>query len=348
MLRYVARTPRATPQRAQSRRCTLAIDFHAYFQPHAFLDRLRHRSGYPRIERVGGRETMMSAPGVGRPLRPEQNDLSARLALMDAAGIDTQILRLQNVSGIDALELDEGRDVARAANEESAALARQYPGRFIAFASVPMKDIGVAIAELEYAVSTLGHRGVGISVITDGVPVDDVRVAPLLDRVEALGIPLLLLPNHPSTCDPALAPFGWLTGAFGFQVDISIVALRLLCSGALERRPRLRVILANLGGVLPFVSERLDQYWQRVHAGGNVPSESPREGMRRFHFETASGDAGAIRLAADVVGVERLVFGSDYPSFDMARAVENVRQCGLPESDVARILTGNARVMLAA
>lgn len=324
----------------------LAVDFHAYYQPVAFLDRLRKRTAYPRIERVGKQEVVMSAPGVGRPLRQEQNDLSARLALMDDAGIDTQILRLQNVSGIDALELQEGREVARAANEELSQLAALHPKRFVPYASVPMRDTASAIAELDHAVCTLGHRGVGVSVMTDGVAVDDARVAPFLDRVEALGVPLLLLPNHPASTDAALAPYGWLTGAFGFQVDISIVALRLLCSGALKQRPGLRVILANLGGVLPFVAERLDQYWSRVHAGGDVLDQMPREALRRFYFETASGDSSAIRLAAEVVGTDRLVFGSDYPSFSMARAIETVTQSGLDPQDVQRVLTGNAQALI--
>jgi len=321
----------------------MAIDFHAYFQPVAFLDRLRKRSGFPRIETIDGKEVVLSSAGVGRPLRPEQNDIAARLAMMDEAGIDLQILRLQNVSGIDALELQEGREVARAANEELAALARAHPGRFVPYASVPMRDVRYAIEELDHAVGQLGHRGVGISVFTEGVAVDHLSVAPLLDRVERLGLPLLLLPNHPASTDAALAPYGWLTGAFGFQVDLSIVALRLLCSGALEQRPQLRVILANLGGVLPFVTERLDQYWHRVHAGGNALPVPPTEALRRFYYETASGDSAAIRMTAEVIGADRLVFGSDYPSFAMKRAVDNVRACGLGEADIELILKGNAQ-----
>jgi predicted TIM-barrel fold metal-dependent hydrolase len=324
----------------------MAIDFHAYFQPAAFLDRLRQRHGYPRIERMDGREIVWSAPNVGRPLRPEQNDVVRRLAMMDEAGIDTQILRLQNVSGIDALETDEAREVAHAANAELADLARQYPQRFVPYASVPMRDIDKAIEVLDRAVTGLGHRGVGVSAATAGVFVDDPSVAPFLDRVEALGVPLLLLPNHPSSIDSALAPHGWLTGALGFQVDIAVAALRLLCSGALERRPGLRVILANLGGVLPFVTERLDQYWHRVHAGTRDLPVPPVEALRRFYYETASGDARAIRLAAEVIGIDRLVFGSDYPSFDMARAVHNVRDSGLSEDAVEQVLRGNAQPLI--
>jgi 2,3-dihydroxybenzoate decarboxylase len=325
----------------------MASDFHAYYQPLAFLDRLRQRTSYPRIEAVDGREIVWSAPGVGRPLRPEQNDIAGRLAMMDAAGIDTQILRLQNVSGIDALEIGEGREVARAANEELSGLSAKHPTRFVPFASVPMRDIGSAIEALEHAVLRLGHCGVGISVQTGGVFVDHPSVAPFLDRVESLGVTLLLLPNHPSSLDSVLAPHGWLTGSFGFQTDISVAALRLLYGGALDSRPRLRVILANLGGVLPFLTERLEEYWRRVHAGDrSVAMPPPVEALRRFHYETASGDPRAIRLAAEVLGTDRLVFGSDYPSFEMARGVANVRASGLDETGIEQILRGNARPLI--
>jgi len=276
-------------------------------------------------------------------LRPEQNDIAGRLAMMDNAGIDTQILRLQNVSGIDALEITEGRAVARAANEELARLAALHPTRFVPYASVPMRDIASAIEALEYAVVDLGHRGVGVSVQTDGVFVDHPSVAPFLDRVEALGVTLLLLPNHPSSLDAVLAPHGWLTGSFGFQTDISVAALRLLYGGSLDKRPKLRVILANLGGVLPFLTERLEEYWRRVHAGDlSTAMPPPVEALRRFYYETASGDPRAIRLAAEVLGVDRLVFGSDYPSFEMARGVANVRDSGLSETEIEQILRGNA------
>ena len=103
-------------------------------------------------------------------------------------------------------------------------------------------------------------------------------------------------------------------------------------------------MLANLGGVFPFIVERLDQYWERVHAGGKKPLPvAPTEALRRFYLETASAHPAAIRMTAEVIGVDRLVFGSDYPSFDFQRAVDIVRNCGLPPRDIEAILSGNAK-----
>jgi predicted TIM-barrel fold metal-dependent hydrolase len=319
------------------------VDFHAYFQPHSFLEHLRRRKQYPRIEKTADGEVIWSGPGAARRIRPEQTDIARRVEMLAAAGIDAQILRLQNVSGIDSFEPAEGLAIAQAANEELAEIARRYPGRFIPYAAVPMRDVGAAVDELERAVLKLGHRGVGISVGVDGKSLDHEDFGPLFACAEKLGVPMLVLPNHPSLIDARIAPYNWLTGAFGFQVDLSLVALRLLSGGTLDRHPALRVILANLGGVFPFIVERLDQYWERVHAAERPLPVRPVEALRRFYLETASGHPAAIRMTAEVIGVDRLVFGSDYPSFDFERAVASVRTCGLPPHDIDLILSGNAR-----
>jgi predicted TIM-barrel fold metal-dependent hydrolase len=324
----------------------MVVDFHAYFQTRSFLDRLRQRSAYPYIENTARGEVIWSGPGAARRIRPEQTDIALRAEQLAQAGIDTQILRLQNVSGIDAFEAAEGYDIAQAANDEMAQLARRYPGRFVPYAAVPMRDVKAAVAELERAVTRLGHQGLGISTGVDGKSLDHPEFEPLFACAARLGVPMLILPNHPSLIDQAIAEHGWLTGAFGFQVDLSLVALKLLGSGRLERYPGLPVILANLGGVFPFILERLEGYWSRVHAGERPLPVRPLEALRRYYLETASGHPAAIRMTANVMGADRLVFGSDYPSFDFVRALQSVKQSGLPPDQIEAILGGNAIQLL--
>lgn len=324
----------------------MALDFHTYVQTGSFLARLRERSGYPRIEKVNGKEAILAGPGTARPVRPEQNDIDARLAAMDAAGIRTQILRLQNVSGVDAFEPVEGLEIAQAANEELGEVARKYPGRFIPFATVTMRDPAAAVRELERAVTQLGHRGLGLSAGLDGELLDSPRYAEIFATAARLGVPVFVLPNHPSTLDDALEPYDWLSGAFGFQVDLSLVALRLVCAGTLDRHPGLDVIIANLGGVFPMAAHRLDHFWERMNAGARPLPVRPSEALRRFYLGTASAHPASILMTARVMGADRLVFGSDYPSFPFDRAIEAVRGCGLAPADVEAVLSGNGRRLL--
>jgi predicted TIM-barrel fold metal-dependent hydrolase len=318
-----------------------AIDFHAYYQPPRFVDYLRRRKDYPRVERQGEFEAVFTGPGAGRVLRPEQLDLDRRIEMMDAAGVRTQILRLQNVGGIDAFDVSEAAEIARMVNEELAGISRRFPGRFIPFAAVPLQSTERACAELQHALR-LGHRGVGASCQLRGVGLDDPRYRPFLKQVEAAGVPLLVLPNHPSLLQASLEPYQWLSGAFGFQVDLAWAALRLLASGTLDDCPKLTVIIANLGGVLTALSERLDEYWRRVHAGSVGTAEEPTRALRRMYYETASADARAIGLAASILGSDRLLFGSDYPSFSLERGLQNVLRSGLPPEQIDAILSSNA------
>lgn len=335
----------AAPIGGGGRAAAPIVDFHAYFQPASFLERLRRRRDYPRIERTESGEVILSGPGAARPLRREQTDIEWRVDALAAAGIDCQILRLQNVSGVDALSPGEGLDVAHGANEELSSIAARFPGRFICYAAVPMANVPAAVMELERAVKTLGHRGVGLSASFGGKGLDHPDFLPLFECAATLEVPVLLLPNHPSMIDGLLRPHGWLTGAYGFQVDISTVALRLLCNGTLDRLPKLQIVLANLGGVLPFLVERLDEYWARMHAGTHPLDIRPGEALRRFWYETASAHPAAIRMTAETLGADRLLFGSDYPSFDFVRALDNVRRSGLGEQDVEGILRSNAALI---
>jgi predicted TIM-barrel fold metal-dependent hydrolase len=322
-----------------------AVDFHAYYQPPRFLQVLRERKQYPRVESNGGVEAVYTSPGAGRVLRPEQLDLDRRIEMMDAAGVGTQILRLQNVGGIDAFEPDAAVEMATLVNEELADIARRYPDRFVPYAAVPLQSPERACDELTRAVR-LGHRGVGASCQVHGVGLDDARYRPFLEQAQALQVPLLVLPNHPSLLQSSLEPYQWLSGAFGFQVDLTWAALRLLASGALEACPRLTVIVANLGGVLTALSERPDEYWRRVHAGSTAMAQEPTRALRRLYFETASADSRTIALAASIFGSDRLLFGSDYPSFSLERGMRNVMDSGLPRDQIDAILSSNAKAIV--
>ncbi|MEX0730726.1 MAG: amidohydrolase family protein [Aquisalimonadaceae bacterium] len=306
------------------------------------LDELRQRHEYPMVRSGPQGEAVYTGPGAGRPIRPEQSDIEVRLRMMDAAGVDQQILRVQNVGGIDAFEPDRAKIMARAVNAELSEIARKYPGRFIPFAAVPANEPEAAAQELVHAVEVLGHAGVGLSCQIAGKGLDHEHYLPLLQAAQSLGVPLLLLPNHPPLLEPALRPYHWLAGAFGFQVDLTWAVLRLLHAGVFERFPDITIIVANLGGVLSSITERLDEYWNRVHTGSDTLPMMPSEGLRGFYYETASAHPASIAAAAQLFGADRLVFGSDYPSFSLQRGVDNIRNSNLSEQEMDAVMRGNA------
>jgi uncharacterized protein len=124
-------------------------------------------------------------------------DLGAkRIAEMDAAGIDMQVLSL-NAPGNEQLESAESAAVALASNDFLAAAVSKHPARFQALAALPTAAPDKAAEELERRVRQQGFKGALINGHTRERYLDDKFFWPILERAEALGVPIYLHPTHP-------------------------------------------------------------------------------------------------------------------------------------------------------
>src|SRR5712691_5109189 len=89
------------------------------------------------------------------------HDPTPRLADMDRAGVDRQVLSL-GPPMLYRAEPALGRRLARIWNDEIARVVRAHPDRFTGLAALPLQDVDAALAELERAVGDLGLAGVAI------------------------------------------------------------------------------------------------------------------------------------------------------------------------------------------
>ena len=121
---------------------------------------------------------------------------AGRLADMDAAGIDMQVLS-HTVPGAEASTADDAVGVVREANDDLAQIVAAHPDRFAGFAALPMRDPNAAAAELRRAVGALGFRGAMINGLIDGRFLDDPQFTPVLYKAADLGVPLYLHPSFP-------------------------------------------------------------------------------------------------------------------------------------------------------
>lgn len=277
-----------------------------------------------------------SAP---RALLAELLDVGeGRLATMDAAGVDVQVLSLAS-PGVQDLDDDPAVALAAVANDRLAAAIAAHPTRFAGLAAVAPQVPDAAATELERAVRKLGLNGVLINSHTRGEYLDDARYWPILQAAEALNVPLYLHPRDPGStlAGPALNVPGFRVG-WGFTVETGTHALRLISAGVFDRFPRLQIVLGHLGEALPFLIHRLDERFSferkanpKIRAK-RFPSEYLRE---NFHYTTSGMNTAApVQAVIELVGLERLMFAVDYPFEDQRAAVDGLRR--MPLTDVAR------------
>ena len=277
---------------------------------------------------------------------------SGRLAGMDAAGIDLQVIS-HVAPAAQGLAGAEGMARAREANDELAAAVRAYPDRFAGFATLPTADPQAAADELERATAELGFVGalVNSTLGSNGTFLDDARFGPLLDRFERLGVPLYLHPAPPPAAlreamyaglPPAVA--GRLaTGAWGWHAEAGLHVLRMIATGVFDRHPALRLIIGHCGEMLPFMLARIDAML-RLDSLALAPSGY----FARNIWVTTSGlfSIPPVLCTVQVLGIDRVLFSVDYPFGSNAAGRELLDTLPLSPRDKAKIAGGNAERVL--
>ena len=273
-----------------------------------------------------------------------------RLAEMDAAGIDIQVLS-HGAPSVQRLDAETSVWMARGANDRLAEAIALHPDRFAGFAALPTPDPEAAAAELDRAVTTFGFKGAMVHGLTNGVFLDDRRFWPIFERAQALDVPLYL---HPAVPDPAVVEAYYqdylqefpslLTAAWGFTVETATQAIRMVLSGAFEAFPRLKIILGHMGEGLPFLLWRLDHALSRP---GNRPI-SFREQFSQHVWITTSGNFSTPALLCSMLelGVDRIMFSVDWPFVQSPPGTAWLEALQISAEDKAKIAGGNAKRLL--
>jgi aminocarboxymuconate-semialdehyde decarboxylase len=315
--------------------CQVHLHRRTYFEAHV------ERVEPPWAERSNG-GYVFRTPGGGRSRIPSAHyEIEAQMERCAAHGVDVVV---SSMGRFNVHHLPAGRalDLAMQLNEEQAELERSYPGRYYGLALLPMQDAQAAIEALDHAVRALGLRGVCICSNVNGESIATPARDPIYGRIEKLGVPIFLHPTT-SAMEPLLMRYSH-EDTVGCMVDSSVAALDLIFSGLLDRHPTLRVVHPHLGGVLPYLASRIDD----AHADSPSPApleRRPSDYLRRFHTDTACAGQGALRMAAEVYGPERLLYASDCPRRQAAADLDVVRgEFGGEARD--RVLHGNAASLL--
>lgn len=269
---------------------------------------------------------------------------SERLADMDRMGVDVQGLATFVSEYFYWAPGPEGAEAARIQNDKLAAAAAENPDRFVPMgATVPLQDVGLAIAEMDRAVDELGFKGLQIGGTVNGDNLDEARFRPFWEAVEAKGVPVIL---HPSGY-PESHRFGdyFLTNCIGNPLETMVATTRMIFSGLFEEHPGIKLVLLHGGGYLPFYTSRADHTWKvRPETRAAIPDHPPSYYMKQLYYDTMVFQPLYLRHLVEVVGVDRVMLGTDFP-FDMSDTdpltLINTTE-GLTDDDRAAIAGGNA------
>jgi len=324
-----------------------AVDVHNHFYPPAYLAEIARADGVARLEHLPEYDDpVLSYEGDYNILVPGHRDIDARSEDMRQAGIDLQVLSL-TTPGVHVEEEAFGVHLAQATNDSFAEICRRHPGRFEAFAALPLQAPEAAADELQRCVTDLGFVGGTLFSNVNGLYLDAPEFEPVYTVAQELGVPLFVHPTTPAAPDAFLDYR--LVAILGFLVDTSVTIARMIFSGVFDRHPKLTLIAGHLGATLPYVQERFDRGWEVYPEISRALIRRPSDYLRsNVYYDAVSFDPDALCLARAFAGAEHILLGSDYPHQvgDMHRAIKTVSNLDWPAGEKQLVLRGNAAALL--
>jgi predicted TIM-barrel fold metal-dependent hydrolase len=276
-------------------------------------------------------------------LEPKLTQAAARLADLDAMGVDIQVVGPMPMHRYWA-DPDLAIGLTRTVNEGVAAHCAAEPDRLYGLGTVPLQHPDLAVALLDRAVHDHGLYGISVSTTVDGRELADPAHDAVWQRAEELGAVVFV---HPWGCSlgERLAT-QYLGNTVGQPVETAVALSHLIFTGVLDRFPRLKLVAAHGGGYLPTYVGRSDHAWQ-VRQDARGCAEPPSAYLRRMWFDALVYTPGALRHLVEEVGADRVVLGTDHP-FDMGvdDPVDRLDAAGLAPADRAAVAGGNALDLL--
>lgn len=249
------------------------------------------------------------------------SDPHLRVKDMEIDGVDAEVLYGILGAASKLADHEAANEMYRIYNDWLSDFCTHYPDRHIGLACLPYGDIDAAVQEIYRVKNDLNLRGVELSCSWDMEPMYHPCWEPLWQAMDDVDMPLhfhtfpALDPAKRVGLDKQSARAATFTVVSGFQMNLVNIIAAIIGKGVLERYPKLRIALGESGiGWLPYALDRMDFEWEdRFHDLGL--KMKPSDYWRRQCKATFQFDTIGTKLVDDI-GVESLMWGSDYPHGD--------------------------------
>jgi predicted TIM-barrel fold metal-dependent hydrolase len=337
------------------------IDLHSHWFSPGVVKLLSARSTPPRFATGddGKLRLLRAGPGAPQnaagafPIASQWFDIDARIAHLDAHGVSHQLLSWPTTLGVDAaLPAAETTPLWHAYNDDLAALVRRHPKRFSAVAALSSSDVAWSVRELERAHDELGLIGGVLPVNGFASLVGAERFRPLFELAQRRRSHIYLHTGYANPVVPGQPPqrqhndTAGIRGILDTSWSFASAVITLAFTDFLRPYPDVTVQVAMLGGsgAIALVAEQVALNAERYGV------DDVRSRFRQIWLDTGAAGRGAqaIALASNVLGAERIVFGTDYaPSATVKSVIDEIERAPLSERDRDLIFSGNARKVLA-
>ena len=328
------------------------IDMHAHWRPAEIADALRARRREPRILRNPDGVEVLKAPRMGEaPIAGAFDDVDFHLARMDRQGVKVSVLSLLgSFNWIEAQPVDVAEPLCRIVNDGLSAICQEHPGRFAAYAALPLTDLSTAAAELERALGLPGMIGAQIPGNYFLTRQDAEAMRPLLE-VANRHRAVLFIHHGPRPGDAFPKVAGDTdnarrrNGTLDMQASLSSVMVTLSLTDYLADYPDAMIQVHNLGGNIPYEVERMDHRCLLDTPNEELPSSRFRNA--KVYVDCNSFGPRAIEAAVSLYGADRIVCGTDGTEFGCDWTRKALTEAQIGEEAREQILHRNAAAMIA-
>jgi aminocarboxymuconate-semialdehyde decarboxylase len=320
----------------------MITDIHCHFIPPDYFAFLQRREEFAVALAASTEKTVIvRCRGVDYNLNPTFFDSALQVARMDALGIGRTVISLATPLVNYYVDPKLAETAARLCNDGLAQVVAGDPGRFAAWAFLPMQDPATATAELRRCVREHGFVGGHVATNVRGTYLDDEGFRPIFDAARDLDVPLFLHPADPPGRDRT-GDYE-LTVVAGYLFDTTINIFRMICSDFLDRYGDLKLVCAHTGAYSLMLRNRMQREVDTSATLSRTLRNKVGSYLRGLHFDTVCFEPGYLRFATTVVPPENLLLGSDAP-FPLGEPdpVNFVRNA-LPPEQVDLVLRENYR-----
>jgi len=251
---------------------------------------------------------------------------------------------------IESQPLDVSGPLCRAVNDRFSQICQQHPGRFAAFAALPLVDMDAAAAELERALDLPGVVGAQIPGNYFLTRKDAETVRPLFEVANRRHATLFI--HHGPRPGDQFPKVGGDTdnarrrnGTLDMQASLSSVMVTLCLTDVLADYPDATVVVHNLGGNIPYEIERMDHRCLLDTPSEELPSSRFRKA--KVYVDCNSFGPHSIEAAVRLYGAERIVCGTDGTEFGTDWTRKALDEADIGDEARQQILHGNAAALLA-